>query len=480
MFKSNHSVNEGVQFRVLSPDQCADIHSAVIEVLENTGMVVKSKKALQLLKKGGAFVDDELVKIPGYLIEKAIRSAPSRIVLADRKGNRRIFLEGHNSYFGMGPTNVYINDPYTGKRRKPTQEDTANAIRVLDALPNIDFAMDYGTITDVPGETHDLHLLKIMLENTTKPIIHWAQNVKNQAVMVEMCAEIAGGLEELQKNPFVCFFTTASSPLLQTEQATERLMYLAENMIPNVHVSAPMSGGTAPVTPAGTVVIALAECLGGLLISQLVREGAPCFIGVVPGPVDMKTMIMSYGNPEFDLMHAAVTDMAHYYQLPLWSTAGCTDSKTVDQQSAIESTASILAAALSGANLIHDVGFIEGGITNDLGQMVMSDEIIGFARRFIQGIKVDGTTLATDVIKSVGPQGHFLSANHTYAHFRELWSPSLLDKNRYDQWVADGNLTMGDRILTKVKYLIENHQPEQLPPEMRVRLAEILAEADSK
>ena len=443
-------------------------------------MVVKSKPALDLLKKGGAFVDQELVKIPSHLIDRAINSAPSRIVLSDRNRNRRMFLEGNNSYFGAGPTNVYINNPYTGKRRKPTQEDTANAIRVLDALSNIDFAMDYGTIVDVPAETYDVHLLRIMLENTTKPVVHWAQTVENQALMVKMCVEIAGGLEELQKNPFVCFFTTASSPLMQTGHAIDRLMYLAENQIPNVHVSAQMSGGTAPVTPAGTLVIALAECLGGILISQLAREGSPCFIGVVPGPVDMRTMIMSYGNPEFDLMHAAAADMAHHYNLPLWSTAGCTDAKTVDQQAAIEATASIFAAALSGANLIHDVGYIEGGTTNDLRQMVMGDEIIGFARRFIRGVKVDDTTLAAEIIKSVGPQGHFLGEDHTFAHFRELWSPSLLDKKRYDSWVGEGSLTLGDRILAKVRYLIENHHPDQLSPELKERLAKIVAEADKK
>jgi len=478
MNKSNYVVNAGVKFQVLTEDQCKDIHSAVLEVLENIGMSVKSPKALEIFKKSGAFVENDLVKIPSYLVEKAIRTAPSRIVLADRKGNRKLVLEGYNAYYGPGPTNVFIIDPYTGERRKPQSQDTVNAMRVVDGLPNIDFAMDFGSITDAPAETNDVHSLKIMLEGTTKPIVHWAKNLKNQMAMTEMVSAVAGSLEEFQKNPFVAWFTTASSPLIQTEDAMERLIYCAENLLPNCHVSAPMSGGTAPVTPAGTLVISLAETLFGVVLSQLVREGSPCFIGCVDGPVDMKTMIMSYGNPEFQLMNAAFAEMGHFYQLPTWGTAGCTDSKVVDEQAAIEATVSVFMQALTGANLIHDVGFAEGGTLNNLGQLVLGDEIIGYTRRIIQGIEINETSLAVNVIKEAGPSGHFLNKQHTFDHFRELWSPSLLDKNRYDGWKAEGSKTLGEKISMKVKHLIENHCPEPLSTEVQEKLAQIIVDSE--
>lgn len=479
MNKSNHVVNQGVKFQLLSNDQCQDIHSAVLEVLENVGMSVQSPKALEVLKKGGAFVENDMVKIPSYLVEKAIRTAPSRVVLSDRKGNRQMALEGYNAYYGPGPTNVFIIDPYTGERRQPTSQDTVNSMRVVDGLPNIDFAMDFGSITDAPVPTNDIHLLKIMLENTTKPIVHWAKSLDNQKVQTELVTAVAGSLEEFQRSPFVCWFTTASSPLIQTKEALERLMYCAENLLPNCHVSAPMSGGTAPVTSAGTVVISIAEALFGVVLSQLVREGAPCFIGCVDGPVDMKTMIMSYGNPEFQLMNAAFAEMGHFYQLPTWGTAGCTDSKVVDQQAAIEATASVMMQALTGGNLIHDVGFMEGGTVNGLGQIVMDDEIIGYTRKIMKGLEVTKETLAVDVIKLTGPKGHFFDKQHTFNHFKELWAPSLLDKNRYDGWKAEGSLTLGDRINKKVIDLIENHRPDPLAPEVQEQLARIVAAADS-
>lgn len=478
MIRSNKSVNQGIQYRMLSEDQCLDIHNAVLEVLESVGMNVESEEAAEIFKKAGAFVDGSIVKIPSQMVEKALKSVPSRIVLADRNGNRKIEAGGYNAYFGPGPTNVFINDPYDGKRRKPKSEDTINAMRVIDALQNIDFAMDFGSITDVPSETNDMHILKIMMNNTTKPLFHWAKTLKNQMAQMEMVSAVAGGLAEFQKNPFVCWITTASSPLIQPKCELEKLMYNAENLLPNCHVSAPMSGGTAPVTPAATVVLSIAETLFGVILSQLVREGSPCFIGCVDGPVDMKTMVMSYGNPEFQLMNAAFAEMGHYYDIPTWGTAGCTDSKILDQQSAIESTISIMIQALSGANLIHDVGYMESGTLNGLEMLVMGDEIIGYTRKILGGLDVSSTKLAVDVIKDVGPHGHFFGHEHTVNHFRELWSSSLLDKNRYDGWEIEGKQSMGDRITAKVRNLIETHRTETLSDEINDILAKIIDDTE--
>jgi len=478
MIRSNKTLNDGIRFGLLSRDQLADIHQAVLDILEIVGMHVQSDKAVNMLRQAGANVNGSLVKLPSCLVEKALASVPSRVVLWDRSGNKKLNLGGYNSYFGPGPTNVCILDPLTGERRLPTSADTANAVKVVDALPNIDFVMDFGSITNAPSETNDLHLLKIMLNHTDKPILHWAKTLKNQIAMVEMTAAAVGGIDAYRERPSVCWFTTASSPLIQTDQAIERLMYCAENRIPNCHVSAPMAGGTAPVTGAGTVALAVAEALFGVVLSQVVREGAPCFMGCVAGPIDMKTMIMSYGNPEFQLMNAAFAEMGHFYDIPTWGTSGCTDAKVVDQQAAIEASISILLQNFVGANLIHDNGFLEGGTLNSLEQITMCDEIIGYARRILQGLRITDESLAVDVIQQAGPHGNYFDKEHTFNHFRELWRPTLLDKNKYDGWVSEGKTTMGQRINGKVRSLMEIPTAPKLSAEMNVRLGEIISQAE--
>ena len=473
--RSNYKSNSTIQFKTLSREQCDILHYATLEVLSDTGVIVQEKRSLELLKKSGAFVNGNQVRIPPALVEKAISTTPSSVALYDRKGNRKMRLEGENFYFGPGPSTTYTIDPYTGERRYPKKQDTRNAAKIIDALPNIDFAMDFGTIKDVPTEIADIHLLHALLENTTKPIIHWGFNAKNLETIVDICLAVAGDLEELQKYPFISLFSTSNTPLQHSEEAIEKLVFTAEKNLPAIYVSAPMAGGTSPVTLAGTVIVALAECLSGLVIHQLVREGAPFVMGGVPAPTDMNTMVMSYGNPEFNLMHAAFAEMAHYYKIPMWGTAGCSDSKALDEQSAIEATASIMMSAMSGANLIHDVGYLEGGTTSSVGQLVMCDEIIGFVKRMIRGVEVNDVTLALEVIKKVGPAGHFVTDEHTFNNFkRELWIPKILDKNQYQVWCDKGKITCGQRAMEKARYIIENHISEPLPEKAKVKIDAIL------
>ena len=147
--RSNYQTNSTLNFRVFTEEQCQELHSAAMEILERVGVEMHSEKALKVAKKAGAYVDGKRVKFPAALVEKCIRSAPSRVVLCDRDGNRKMMLEGNRFYFGPGPTVTYTIDPITGERKVPKYADTCRASRVMDALPNIDYQMDFGTIRDV-------------------------------------------------------------------------------------------------------------------------------------------------------------------------------------------------------------------------------------------------------------------------------------------------------------------------------------------
>lgn len=195
----------------------------------------------------------------------------------------------------------------------------------------------------------------------------------------------------------------------------------------------------------------------------------------------MKTMQHSYGAPEWSLQHAASTDIFHYLNIPIWSAAGASDSKVVDQQAALESTLQITASALSGAHLIHDVGFIDLGMTGSLDQLVMCDEIIGMVRRFINGVDVDEGRLAVDVISAVGPGGQFMGEEHTFRYFKnELWNPTLLDRQAYADWKSQGGKEMGVRIAEKVQKILNEHKPEPLSEEVVRKLDEIVERAEQR
>jgi len=204
-------------------------------------------------------------------------------------------------------------------------------------------------------------------------------------------------------------------------------------------------------------------------------------MGGVDSNMDMATSILSYGAPELVLISAAMTDVAKWLHLPMFSTAGCSDSKLLDQQAGIEAAMSIVVAALSGANLIHDVGYLESGLLGSYDMLVMANEVIGMAKHILGGVKVTPETLAVDVIEQVGPGGHYLTQPHTRAHFREeLWFPKLMDRQQRRGWEADGGKSMAQRVRAQVVDILEHHKPMPIPAQVETRLEELVAQADAR
>jgi trimethylamine--corrinoid protein Co-methyltransferase len=462
-------------FRVLSDAQRAELHSAALEVLERVGVEIHGEQALEVAKQAGAYVEGSRARFPAALVEKCIRSAPSRVVLCDRYGNRTMMLEGERFYYGAGPTAIYTIDPFTGERRIPGIEDTRRASRVIDALPNIDFQMDFGSIGDVDPRFMDVHAFEAMLSNSTKPIVHWAYTPQNCQAMIDMAAEVAGGAAKLRANPSFAIYSEPVSPLMHEAEALDVAMLMAENGLPAIYTPAPLGGATAPATLAGIIVISLCESLSGLVLHQTVREGAPFIMGGVITILDMAAMQITYGSPEFMLMAAGLAEMARYYQIPSFSTGGCSDAKSCDGQHAAEISQNLLMAAMSGGNLIHDSGYMESGNCTSLQSLVIADELIGQVKRLVRGIEVSQETLALDVIAAAGPGGNFMTQRHTKKHFRDEWFfPTLFNRRGYQEWEDSGRPDLAARAQAKLLGIIESHQPPQLGDETKQRIRAIV------
>ncbi|MBN1955158.1 MAG: trimethylamine methyltransferase family protein, partial [Anaerolineae bacterium] len=293
------------------------------------------------------------------------------------------------------------------------------------------------------------------------------------------CA-VLGGAAEFARLPLFVVYIEPSSPLTNSIEAVEKLLYAAEVGIPAIYTPCILAGGTGPVTLAGTMVQAVAEYLTGVVLAQLKQPGAGVIMGGVNSPMDMTTSILSYGAPELAVISAAMTDVAKDLGVPMFSTAGCSDAKVLDQQAAIEATFSIVVAALSGANLIHDVGYLESGLLGSFDMLVMADEVIGMAKRLLAGVTVTPETLAVDVIEKVGPGGHYLTQEHTRRHFRaEAWFPTLVDRQMRRSWQAGGGQTMAQRVRARVRDILEHHQPQPLPDGVEERLQEIVDRAEA-
>jgi len=476
--KTNHYIKR-MGLQNLTDDQMEQLHLATLDILEQVGVKVCEPEALQLLSDAGARVEKDLVKIPTWMIQQALQTAPCKIAIYNRSGERAMSLEKGKIYFGTGSDTPYIIDIETGKRRKTIKQDTINATKVADALENIDFVMSMARASDVPGERSDRHHFEAMTLNSTKPIIFDAHDRQGLLDMIEMGALVKGGKKQLLEKPYIMHYTQPTSPLVHSKNALEKLLVAAENGIPLVYASAVMCGATGPVTTAGAIVIANAEILSGLVIHQLKSKGAPFIHGGGTPPLNMITTICSYGDPQGFMGAALLTQLSDYYKLPSFSIAGCTDAQAFDQQAAMESGFNMLFSALAGGNLIHDLGYIGAGMTFSLEHLVLCDEGAGMAKFMTRGVDINPETLALDVIEKIGPGGHFLTEKHTMDHFRShMHFTRIFNRNTYDNWQAAGAKTFGDSANALIKEILHWHEVPQLDPDVEEAVKDIAAGND--
>jgi trimethylamine--corrinoid protein Co-methyltransferase len=461
---------------VLTHEQCQVVHRASLEILRRTGVRVYHDGALALLCETDAVMaDGNLVYLPAGLVEWALKGAPSRVVLCKR-GSSQVAapLEGRTVNFGPGSDCPNYLDPRTAERRPFTAADVVDCLRVCDALPEMAFVMSMGIPSDVDVGNVYRQQYALMLQHTAKPAVFVCDDRADCEAIVAMAAAAAGGVEQLRLNPTLLLYSEPSTPLKHSETATGKLLYMAEQSLPVVHSPAPMMGGTAPVTLAGGLALGNAEVLSSLVMHQLKHHGAPFVYGSGLHHMDMKTTISVYGAPEFQLARLAVADMGRFYRLPTWGYAGHSDSCAMDEQAAADAAFSVLVALLSGSNLVHDVGYLEAGLTTSPEMIVFTAEMVSMMRRFMGGVSLDVESLALETIHQVGPGGDFLTAQHTLKHFRELWQPTLFSRQRADDWTATGGKRLGDRLREKTLSIIEDHQPEPLPDNVRGEIDYIL------
>jgi len=459
------------RLQVLSEDQKETLFLSALEILEHTGVRVDNDEGLELLSGAGARVGPQRrVRLPSYLVKEALENAPHRITLYNRQGERVMHLESSRVYFCSQVDGFYLFDPEDRTRRACVRDDARLGAILCDALPNIDMVSFSALFSDTPAEIAYLLGHKDTVMNCTKPVMHGTLDLLTLQDLAEMAALVAGGWEELARRPYYVHYVEPLSPLALPDETVAKLLFCAGRGIPLICGPVTLGGATAPVTGAGNLASCLAESLSGLVLAQLKRRGAPVIIGGVPTVMDMSGMTMSYGAPELSLWSAALTEMAHYLRLPVMGTAGASDAVKFDEQAAAESAISCLMAALSGANLVHDVGFIEVAMAASLELIAATDEFISLIRTIMAGLPVTPETLALGTIDSVGPGGSYLQEKHTVQNFRGNWFPTLMNRRSYEQWAAAGGQSLADRTNERVRQILREHQPEPLPPEVVAEL----------
>lgn len=456
---------------VLSEPQIQQIHSGAGKVLSRTGVIIRSDRARSLLRDAGATLkNDGKVLILPELIEDALKTAPGSVNLYNSQGEDELKIGGEENYFCANVDCPDFLEPKDGNRRKFTYDDARKTATVVEAMPNLDVVQPTGLLSDVDATVQDMYSVRQMMAYTKKPIVATANSTDSLSKMIKMASTVVGGRNTLRSNPYLALLSEPISPLKHERDTTNVILKAAEEDIPIVCYPMPMAGSTAPASIAGTLVQAHAEEMSALVIIQLANPGAVMLYGAVASTMDMKSAIFSYGAPELNLMSGALADIAHYYKLPIWGTSGTTDTKRLDQQAASEIAMQVLTATLSGADLIHDVGLMDQATVIDLKHYVLTNEIIGMAKKVAEGVAVDEETMALGVIDDVGPGGHYLKEKHTLDNFRDFWMPEIFDRSGVGVEVKE----IEERLWEKVDEILRANEDPLLEEEKLRKIDEII------
>lgn len=319
-----HNNYTGCGVELFSDYELEVIHKNSLEVLEKTGVRVESEKARKIYEQGGANVDhdNEIVKIPPYMVDEAIRTSPGHVHLAGVDSKHDVMLgDGRVNFHPFG-TGINVIDPYTGKCRKSLLKDIADTALLTDALDQIDVGTTTVMGRDVESNVYCLHAYEAQVRNCTKHCVTDPEDGERAILLLEMAGLIVGGKEKLKERPIVSAGLCAISPLEFCAATSDILIEFAKNDVPSTVLSMAMAGGTAPVTLAGTIIVLNAEVLAGVVLSQLVKKGSPIIYGSSTTNLDLRKGACTVGSPEIALISTAVSKLAKEYNLPCLVAGG--------------------------------------------------------------------------------------------------------------------------------------------------------------
>ncbi len=455
------------RYEFLNEKQIEQIHEATLKILEDIGMEFRYQPALDVFKKAGAKIEGEKVFLTREMVEENVKKAPSQFTLHARNPENNVVIGGDNIAFSPCYGAPFVMDLDKG-RRKASMEDFNNFTKMSGNSAYQDFTG--GVLVepcDVDPKVRHMEMLYSCIKNSDKCFMGSATGSENAKDTIDM-ASILLGVDDLSKKPALITLINTITPLILDARMLGALMEYAKSGQAAIVTSLAMAGSTAPTTLAGTLALQNAEVLSGIVLAQLIREGTPVVYGSASTMTEMKYAALSIGAPEMAVLCNASAQLARYYDVPCRGGGSISDSKTVDAQAGYESMMNLLMAHTSGINFVlHSAGILESYNTACYEKFIVDDEICGMVKRIKKGLEVNEETLAHDVIKEVGPGGHYLAQMHTFNHYKtEFYYANVSDRMSYDPWLNKGSNEAMHVANKRYKDILKEYEAPELPSDI--------------
>jgi len=463
--------------KLLTEAMIEQVLAEAFQLLQDTGILVQSAAARQLLADHGAQLVGEVAHLPQGMVLDALTSAPHEFHLYNRQGEAVVRYGGDAVHFDPGSSGVNIFDPRTRKHRPAQSADLVRLIQVTEMLPEYDAQSTAVVCSDVPKEIGDLYRLYLVLLYANKPVISGAFSRRNTQAMIDMLALCAGGQAELRARPLAVFDVCPTPPLIFSPFAAESLIDLARAGVPAELISMPLAGAGSPVTLLGSIVQHTAETLAGITLHQLAGPGAPVVWGGAPAIFDMRHGTTPMGAVETAMLDIGYTQIGKALNLPTHTYLGASDSKLVDYQAGLESGVSAVLGALGGINMISGAGMLDFLAAQCVEKLVADAEAIRMAKRLLRGIQPLTDTYALELFTGINFKADFLKQKATRQLFsKEQALPSaVIDRASVRAWEESGSLETVARAAVRATELTNAYQRPSAPDGLEQELHAMVA-----
>ena len=456
------------RYQLLTQAEIEQIHANSLRIMENVGVVFSYEPARDLLAKHGAKVEGHTVYFPPKMVEEKLKMVPSSFTLYARDPEKNVEITCEKTAYAGPYGSPYVVDMDHG-RRAGSLEDFNNIVKIVHQLKNIDIQSHISCEPcDVDADIRHNVMVYNTLKYSDKPLMGSVLGYEASKQSIEMAAIAFGGLDAIKEKPVITSIPCTLTPLSYDDKMAGAIFAYAEAGQPHLVNSLSIAGATTPATLAGLVSLQNAEVLAGIVLSQCINPGNPVVYSASGSNAEMATGSLAIGSPEDAVVSLVNGQLAKFYQIPCRISGALSDSKMMDSQAAYEAAITLMMAQMAGGNFIlHSAGIIDTYNLTSFEKLIVDNEIIGYIKRINQGVTVNEDTLAYDVIKEVGPQGQFLTHEHTFNHFRtEFYRPTLSNRQNIQQWKQEGSKPIEEVANAKWKQLLADYVEPALPADV--------------
>lgn len=434
-------------YNFFTDDQKKNIHEASLTILEETGVLVKNKEALNLFKANGCLVDGQMVKFPRRVVAEKLASVPPTFTFKGQNPDFDVTLPGSRPVIVTGSSAPNVVDPITGVERRGTSLDVANIAYLINELKGFDIFSISILADDAPPDMRSLYRFYPALKNCKKPVRSNTPTIPDLEKVLDLGYTIAGSEAAYMDRPFINHhYCPVISPLTYDVESTEAVIYLVKKGLPVYGTIVPNAGMTSPMSLLSTLALGNAEFLSLVVLMQSVRPGAEVIYAVLSTVADMRAGDYTPGAIETGILQMGHSEMARFYSVPSGGYIGLTNSQSNDVQNGYETAMNTTAALLGGADLFNMGGLLGGLMAFDFAKAVIDNEIALNLKHLRKGIPYQEKDFCLDLIHQLGPAGNYMVQSHTARNMRKVTHyPTIGVRGFRSKWEHEGKPSAADQ-----------------------------------